>query len=239
MNVKIENLKKKYNNNLILNDINLSIDGAHSIGIIGESGCGKSTLLRQLSGIEARDSGDIIIDNVSVIKNKREFQDRLGYVFQTHNLFPHLTIKENIMLILQKIKKYKDAEVRVDKALELLKIQNEADKKPHEVSGGQAQRASIARVLATDADLLFLDEPTASLDPILTNDVLSAVKNLKNLGKEFIFITHEIDFLRDFADYIIFMKCGKIIEHGDISCLKHPKTQELAHFLSNELKFKR
>lgn len=233
MKITVENLNKTYNNAIILDNISFSADGTSSIGIIGESGCGKSTLLRQLAGIESPDSGKIIIDGLSPQDNKTEFQSEIGYVFQKANLFPHLTIKKNILLILEKIKKISkdESEEKLEKALSQLHIESIADKKPNQVSGGQAQRASIARALVTDPKLIFLDEPTAALDPVLTDEVLSAVLSLKESGRNFIFVTHEISFIKDFADYVIFMKNGKIAEMGDVSILNNPQTDELKTFL--------
>lgn len=233
MRLEVNDLYKKYGEDSVLNEINLSIDHASSIGIIGESGCGKSTFLRLLSGIEDADGGEILLNGLSPMTNKKEFQQKIGVVFQKHNLFPHLTIKKNITLILNKIKKQsvKEAEEKADELLKQLFIYPEANKLPHEVSGGQAQRASIARALATNPELIFLDEPTAALDPLLTEEVLKSVKGLKKEGREFIFVTHEIGFLKEFADYVIFLKEGKVWEHGDNSCLVSPQTNELAAFL--------
>ncbi len=233
MKLSISNLTKVYGNQTVLEDISLDISNYSSIGIIGESGCGKSTLLRQLAGIEQPTSGEIEINGISPINDNIKFKDKISVVFQKHNLFPHLSIKDNITLILHKIKK-QDKAISEQTAMNLLKrlsIDKEADKKPHEVSGGQAQRASIARALSTDPQLMFLDEPTAALDPILTQEVLKAVVSLKNDGRDFIFVTHEIAFLKEFADYVIFLKDGKIFEHGDRECLTSPKTKELANFL--------
>lgn len=234
MNVVIKNLHKKYDNADVLKEININIEDVCSVGIIGESGCGKSTLLRQLAGIEDPDGGEIFINGISPITQKKEFTQNIGVVFQRHNLFPHLSIKKNITLVLEKIKKV-DKDVAEKKALELLDqlfIKEQADKLPNSVSGGQAQRGSIARALSTDPDILFLDEPTAALDPILTDEVLKAVKGLKKEGREFVFVTHEIEFLKDFADYIIFLKDGKVCECGKRECLDAPQTQELIVFLS-------
>ena len=237
MDIKIENLCKSYpKTDNVLNDINIELKNVLCVGIIGESGCGKSTLLRQLSGIENPDMGNIQINELSPITQKKLFQSKIGVVFQQHNLFPHLTLRENITIVLEKILKQnkEKAENRADEVLKQLFIYDEADKKPSMVSGGQAQRASIARALATEPELIFLDEPTASLDPILTNEVLKAVNKLKEDGIKFIFVTHEISFLREFADYIVFLKNGKICEHGDVSCLQKPRTQELQEFLKSE-----
>ncbi len=233
MILSIKNLSKIYGENEILKNISIEIDKASSIGIIGESGCGKSTLLRQLAGIEDPEVGEILINEVSPTHNKIDFQKKIGVVFQTHNLFPHFTIKENITFILNTIKKQpkKVAKAKADELLKQLYIDGEANKKPSEVSGGQVQRASIARALSTDPELIFLDEPTAALDPLLTDEVLKAVKDLKKDGREFIFVTHEIAFLKEFADYVIFLKNGEICEAGDKSCLISPKTQELREFL--------
>lgn len=236
MRLEVKNLYKTYGEDSILHDINLDIEGASTIGIIGESGCGKSTLLRLLSGIEDADSGVIEMNGLSPITEKNEFQEKIGVVFQKHNLFPHLTIKKNITLILHKIKGL-DKQAASDKTDELLTqlyIYPEANKLPHEVSGGQAQRASIARALATDPQLIFLDEPTAALDPLLTEEVLKAVKGLKKEGRDFIFVTHEIEFLKEFADYVIFLKDGRVCECGGRNCLEVPKTVELATFLKME-----
>ncbi len=233
MHIKISGLSKSYAGQKVLDGIDVDISGYKSIGIIGESGCGKSTLLRQLTGIEMPDSGQVQIDAFSPIKDKEAFLQKIGIVFQKHNLFPHLTLKGNITLILNKIKKL-DKQAASDKADLLLKrlfIENESGKKPSQVSGGQAQRGSIARALAGDPDYIFLDEPTAALDPILTGEVLKAVTELKNDGINFVFVTHEISFLKEFAEYIIFMKDGKVCEHGEVSCLQNPKTKQLSEFL--------
>lgn len=234
MILDIKGLNKFYNGIHILKDINLIVDNKMSIGIIGESGCGKSTLLRQLAGIENPDSGEISINGLSPLKDKQAFQKNIGYVFQKHNLFPHLSLRDNIILILKNIKKLdkKTSEEIADKVLKKMFIENEANKLPNQVSGGQVQRASIARALATDPELIFLDEPTAALDPILSNEVFKAVQTLRNDGREFIFITHQMSFLKDFADYIIFMKNGVICEHGPVNCLENPLTNELKQFLS-------
>ncbi len=233
MEIAVKNLSKTYGDQTVLDDISFSVEGQRAIGIIGESGCGKSTLLRVLSGIESPDSGKIEINHLSPTSNLSKFHKKIGVVFQKHNLFPHLSIKKNITLILTKIKKLnkKQANDRADEILKRLFIESEADKKPHEVSGGQAQRASIARALATDPELIFLDEPTAALDPLLTDEVLKAVVDLKEDGRNFLFVTHEISFLKEFADYIIFLKNGKVFESGEVSCLKQPQTKELAEFL--------
>lgn len=236
MDIIIKELWKSYSKtDQVLNNINIELDNVSCIGIIGESGCGKSTLLRQLAGIENPDRGSISINGISPINQRKLFQSKIGVVFQQHNLFPHLSIHKNITLILEKILKQnkEQANSRADEVLKQLYIYDEKDKKPTEISGGQAGRASIARALATNPELIFLDEPTAALDPILTGEVLKAVTELRNNGIQFIFVTHEISFLKEFADYIIFLKEGEICEHGEIGCLENPITEELRVFLNS------
>lgn len=235
MEIILKNVSKFYDNKKILHNINLEISNVKSIGIIGESGCGKSTLLRQLSGIEIIDEGTIQMNGVIITKdNLKAYQNKIGYVFQKHNLFPHISIRENILLILEKIKKMEsnEAKKRCDEVLNEFFLTDIAEQIPSKVSGGQAQRASIARAISTNPELLFLDEPTAALDPLLTKEVLDSIKILKNSGVEFIFVTHEMEFLKEFADYYVFMDKGQIVEHGNISRLNNPQTKKLKTFLS-------
>lgn len=236
MELILNKIKKSYELP-VLKNINLELSGYKSIGIIGKSGCGKSTLLRLMAGIETADAGDITINKVSVDKdNIREYQNRIGMVFQNHNLFPNLSLLRNITLILEKRRGYEKEEAeKVGKTLlKQLHLENEMHKKPSKVSGGQAQRAAIARALSTDPQLIFMDEPTAALDPILTKEVLEAVISLRQSGRHFIFVTHEINFVKKFADYVIFMNDGKIHEKGEVDVLTNPATEELKKFLEHE-----
>lgn len=237
MEIRLEHISKFYDKS-VLNDICLSISGAHAVGIIGQSGCGKSTLLRLLAGMEKPEMGQILVNGTNLnAADKKVYQRNIGYVFQKHNLFPHLSLKDNIVLILHKIKKYprEEAENKAIETLKMVHLENEMNKKPDAVSGGQAQRASIARALAADPQLIFLDEPTAALDPILTAEVLRVIQELKNQGREFIFVTHELKFLKNFADHILFLDHGKIAEEGSIDCLTNPKTKLLENFVRGEL----
>ncbi len=233
MKLTVTNLQKSYGAHSILRDVNLSLQGVGAVGIIGESGCGKSTLLRLLSGIEDPDEGEVCINEYSPITQKKRFQETIGVVFQRHQLFPHLTLRQNITLLLHEIQKQpkEAAEAKAAALLAQLHLEGQEDKRPDQVSGGQAQRASIARALASDPQLIFLDEPTAALDPVLTDEVLKAVKELKQEGRDFIFVTHELAFLKEFADYVVFMKEGEICEQGAVACLTAPKTPELAAFV--------
>ncbi len=230
MKIKIENITHEYDVH-VLKNLNFELDNYKSIAIIGVSGSGKSTLLRLMSGLEKPTIGQIEINemNVSVPEHKK----RVGFVFQSHNLFPHLSLKKNITLVLEKTRNKSkiEADEIADKYLNLLHLGDQMNKKPNKVSGGQAQRASIARALSINPEFIFLDEPTASLDPILTHEVLTAVEELKDLGKEFIFVTHVLSFVRDFADYVIYMHDGEICEHGTPEILDKPTTTELKDFM--------
>ena len=230
MKIDLRNLSHSYDVE-VLNDINFNLKGYKSVAIIGISGSGKSTLLRLLSGLETPTKGKVFINDSDVLLSS--YKKSIGFIFQNHNLFPHLSLLENITIILEKTRGHKkdDAIQIAKKYLDLLKLSDQYNKSPRNVSGGQAQRASIARALSLNPEIIFMDEPTASLDPILTYEVLSAVEDLKVLGKNFVFVTHVLSFVRDFADYIIFMEKGKILEHGKPDILDNPKTFSLKEFM--------
>ncbi len=230
MKIEINNVSHTYDVE-VLNNLNLSLSKYKSVAIIGVSGSGKSTLIRMMSGLEKPTSGDIFINDFDVRDDA--YKKKIGFVFQSHNLFPHLTLKKNITLVLEKTRGFekKAAEEIALKNLKLLHLEDQINKLPKNVSGGQAQRASIARALSMNPDIIFLDEPTSSLDPILTHEVLKAIEELRELGKEFVIVTHVMSFARDFADYIIFMYEGKIIEQGLPSILDNPQTRELKEFM--------
>ncbi|OHE40210.1 MAG: polar amino acid ABC transporter ATP-binding protein, partial [Tenericutes bacterium GWE2_38_8] len=215
----------------VLHELNLTLENYKSIAIIGVSGSGKSTLIRLMAGLETPSSGEININGHDV--KEEDYKKKIGFVFQNHNLFPHLTLKRNITLVLEKTRGMDPllANETALKYLNLLHLGDQVDKLPKNVSGGQAQRASIARALSVNPDIIFLDEPTSSLDPILTHEVLSAVEELKGLGKDFIFVTHVMSFVRDFADYVIFMDQGEIIEQGLPEILDHPKHPAFKEFM--------
>ncbi len=215
----------------VLKDLTLKLEGYKSVAIIGVSGSGKSTLIRLLSGLEKPSCGEIFMNDLSV--NDDAYRKHIGFVFQNHNLFPHLTLKQNITLVLEKTRGYskEQADEIALKYLAMLHLEDQVHKLPKNVSGGQAQRASIARALSINPSLIFLDEPTSSLDPILTYEVLTAVEELKSLGKDFIFVTHVMSFVKDFADYVIFMDKGEIIEMGKPDILDNPQSEGLKAFM--------
>lgn len=231
MKIIIQNVSHQYDVE-VLKTLSFQLDGYRSVAIIGASGSGKSTLLRLLSGLEKPSQGTIQIDDLNV--QDETYRKQIGFVFQNHNLFPHLSLERNISIILEKTRGYQKAKaVEIAKDyLTRVRLQDQMYKLPKNVSGGQAQRASIARAFSLDPELVFLDEPTASLDPVLSFEVLQAVKELRGSGKNFIFVTHVLSFVRDFADYVIFMDQGKILEHGPVSILEKPHTDELKNYMS-------
>ncbi|QWB99550.1 ATP-binding cassette domain-containing protein [Mycoplasmatota bacterium] len=230
MRIEIKDLSHEYDVE-VLHDLNFFLEKYKSVAIIGVSGSGKSTLIRLMSGIEKPTKGNIFINGMNV--SDESHKKRVGFVFQNHNLFPHLSLKKNITLVLEKTrnKTQEEANEIAEKYLNMLHLSDQMDKLPKNVSGGQAQRASIARALSINPEIVFLDEPTASLDPILTHEVLTAVEELRDIGKEFIFVTHVLSFVHDFADYVVYMYQGQIWEHGLPQILDNPKTQELKDFM--------
>lgn len=236
MELKIKKISKNYDDKEILIDLNCEIKDRTAIAIIGPSGAGKSTLLRMLSLIEKPDQGTICVnDNHLDEINPDEYYKKIGFVFQSHALFPHLSVLRNITLILEKVHNY-DIHVAEEKAMKLLKhfeLEDHIHKTAGQLSGGQSQRVSIVRSLALNPEVLFLDEPTSALDPVLTQEVLNTILKLREEHTNFVIVTHEILFAKKAADYIIFMKDGKIVEMGDVSILEDPQTNELKDYLSN------
>lgn len=230
MKLSIRGLSHKYDVDVIKN-LSLELNEYKSIALIGVSGSGKSTLLRIMSGLEQPTIGEVFIDDSPV--SDPEYRKHVGFVFQHHNLFPHLTLKQNITLVLEKTRDMEKeaAEAMAVSQLAALRLEDQMDKLPKNVSGGQAQRASLARALSLDPNIIFLDEPTSSLDPILTYEVLQAVEELRESGKQFIFVTHVMSFVRDFADYVIFLEDGNIGEQGPVNILEEPASQSLRDFM--------
>lgn len=231
MKIKLENVSHTYDVE-VLHQLNLTLENYNAVAFIGVSGSGKSTLSRLMAGLETPTDGKIYVNDYDVL-NDPDYKKRVGFVFQSHNLFPHLTLKRNITLILEKTRgiPLEEANKIAEENLKLLHLDDQMDKLPKNVSGGQAQRASIARALSINPDVIFLDEPTSSLDPILTDDVLQAIEELKKLGKHFILVTHVMSFVKDFANYVVYMKDGRIVEQGTPDILDEPTTQDLKDFM--------
>ena len=238
--IKIEKINKYFNENLVLNDVSLKIKKSNVVVICGPSGCGKSTLLRCLNGLENLSSGNIIINNKSILekKNLRLIRLELGMVFQQFNLFPHKTVLENIILspiINLGIDKDEAAELgkKLLKRVDILEKENEY---PSALSGGQQQRVAIARGLAMQPKIMMFDEPTSSLDPEMIKEVLDVMIELANDGMTMIVVTHEMGFAKEVADKIVMMEEGKIIEENEPNeFFDNPKKDRTKHFLSKIL----
>ena len=238
--IKIEKINKYFNENLVLNDVSLKIKKSNVVVICGPSGCGKSTLLRCLNGLENLNSGNIIINNKSILekKNLRVIRLELGMVFQQFNLFPHKTVLENIILspiINLGIDKDEAAELgkKLLKRVDILEKENEY---PSSLSGGQQQRVAIARGLAMQPKIMMFDEPTSSLDPEMIKEVLDVMIELANDGMTMIVVTHEMGFAKEVADKIVMMEEGKIIEENEPNeFFDDPKKDRTKHFLSKIL----
>jgi polar amino acid transport system ATP-binding protein len=234
MKINLANINHAYHGKAILQDISLNLEHAEAIAIIGPSGAGKSTLLRLMSKIENPDSGAIFVNDIDVVQTEaKDYYKKVGFVFQSHNLFPHLTALRNITLVLEKVHN-KSPEEAKRLAVDLLtqfELIEHMNKKPIQLSGGQAQRVSIIRSLAINPEVMFLDEPTSALDPILTREVLRTILKLREKNMRFVIVTHELGFAKKVADYILFMEDGRIVEHGPISILDKPQTESLKEFV--------
>lgn len=243
MKLSIQNLIKKYDDKTILDQLSIDIPSSQIIAFLGPSGSGKSTLLRLIAGLEAFESGEITLNDNSIQKDSRAidaYRKAIGFVFQDHNLFNHLSVFDNLALVLEKVHRRdpQDFTPQIHDLLKTFDLFEHKDKFPHQLSGGQSQRVSIVRALSINPNLILLDEPTASLDPILTYDVLKAVKKLADESKDFIIVTHEIGFAKNIADYVVFMEEGRIVEHGPNTILQAPQTENFKNFLSKVLPFK-
>ncbi len=219
--LEVKNLKKSFDDNVVLKDISLSVEKGEVLAIIGPSGSGKSTLLRCITDLEQEDSG--IID----------FDGTFGLVFQNFNLFPHHSVMKNITNAPIKVQKRNKDEV-INHANDLLKkmgLEDKADAYPCELSGGQQQRVSIARALAMNPDILFFDEPTSALDPELTGEILTVIKELAAEKMTMVIVTHEMAFARNVADTIIFMDGGVIVEQGTPDEVFSSDNQRMKDFL--------
>ncbi|MCK7487584.1 MAG: ATP-binding cassette domain-containing protein [Bacillus subtilis] len=238
MELILKNVQKTYQNIRVLDDLSIDLNGKNAIAIIGPSGAGKSTLLRLLSKIEEPDAGSIRVNNHLLQEiAPEEYFKTIGFVFQSHTLFPHLSVMKNITLVLEKVHGKSKTEAR-DIALRLLRkfdLEDQAGKPPHKLSGGQSQRVSIVRMTwRSIPKSCFWTSQTSALDPVLKQEVLRTVLKLREERTSFVIVTHELLFAKKAADYLIFMKDGKIVEHGDIAILAHPQTEELKEFLRGE-----
>lgn len=234
--LEIKNLVKHFDKVKALEDINLTVQKGEKIVIIGPSGCGKSTLLRCINLLETPTSGIIKYRDVETKKYKRDVLcQKIGMIFQNYNLFNHLTIIKNITLapIKLKIMTKEEAYKKAMKMLKLMKLEDKAGNYPRELSGGEKQRVAIIRSLILSPEIILLDEPTGALDPENIKDVLEILKDIAKDGMTMIVVTHEMNFAREFADRVVFMDKGMIVEEGTSKAIfDHPKNERLKEFLN-------
>ncbi|WP_336825278.1 amino acid ABC transporter ATP-binding protein [Sporosarcina sp. USHLN248] len=244
--LEVNNVKKSFGTIEVLKQITFEIERNDVIAIIGPSGSGKSTMLRSLIHLEEIDEGSIIVDGNPMVQDGvyskpselKKITSKMGMVFQHFNLFPHLTVVENIELSPKLTKKIPVKQLR-EKSLELLKkvgLSEKADVFPASLSGGQKQRVAIARALMMEPDILLFDEPTSALDPELTGEVLQVMKDLATEQMTMVVVTHEMGFAKEVANKVIFMDDGKIVEAGTPSeVIENPKIDRTRAFLQRSL----
>ncbi|MGY0401949.1 amino acid ABC transporter ATP-binding protein [Carnobacterium jeotgali] len=239
--LKVEHLKKSFGNLEVLKDLNVEVQEGEVICIIGPSGSGKSTFLRCMNALEDITGGKVIIDDFDLTDPKQDInkvRENIGMVFQQFNLFPHLTVLDNITLAPKELKK-ESTEAINKRALELLEtvgLSEKAADYPKSLSGGQKQRVAIARALAMNPDIMLFDEPTSALDPEMVGDVLEVMQKLADQGMTMLVVTHEMGFAKEVADRVIFMDGGYIVEEGKPEQLfNHPQHERTKNFLDKVL----
>jgi polar amino acid transport system ATP-binding protein len=237
--VDIRGLRKRFGTNEVLKGIDLAVQPGEVIAIIGKSGSGKSTLLRCINGLETFDEGALTVDDQPLLHGNaaamRSLRQHVGMIFQSFNLFPHLSVGRNVMLAPTQVKKRStdDAAEQAKRLLERVGLADKFDARPEQLSGGQQQRVAIARALAMEPAVLLCDEITSALDPELVGEVLRVVESLASDGMTLLMVTHEMSFARKVADRIVFMHSGCVHEMGPSQeIFGSPKTPELQKFLA-------
>ncbi|WP_289146872.1 amino acid ABC transporter ATP-binding protein [uncultured Megamonas sp.] len=238
--IEIKNLHKSFGHVEVLKGVDVSIEEKEVVVIIGPSGSGKSTLLRCMNYLEEPTSGDITVDNMKLDKHAdiNKIRENIGMVFQRFNLFPHMTVLENIVLAPTKVLKISRDEA-ISTAMDLLQrvgLKEKANSYPTQLSGGQQQRVAIARALAMKPKVMLFDEPTSALDPEMVTEVLDVMKNLAKQGMTMVVVTHEMGFAREVGDRVLFVDEGRIIEEGTPKeIFENPKQERTKLFLSKIL----
>jgi polar amino acid transport system ATP-binding protein len=239
--IRIEHVTKRYGELTVLDDVSLSVNPGDIVAVIGRSGSGKSTMLRCINALEAIQGGRIVVGETVVndpATDLRKLRQQVGIVFQSYNLFPHLSVAQNIMLAPTVVKKVPQAEARklAEEVLARVGLSEKIDAYPDKLSGGQQQRVAIARSLAMQPKLMLFDEITSALDPELIGEVLKVLESLAKQGMTMMLVTHEMGFARNVANRVVFMHKGKVWEEGPAKdTLSRPRTQELESFLGSVL----
>lgn len=239
--VVLDGVRKQFKDFVALKNVNFRVGKQEVVVIIGPSGSGKSTLIRCINRLEEHDEGRIFVDGTELttdIRNIEEIRRETGMVFQSFNLFPHLTVLSNVAIGPRQVRKMPKAKAEelARELLDRVKIPEQADKFPAQLSGGQQQRVAIARALAMKPKVMLFDEPTSALDPEMINEVLDVIKELARDGMTMIVVTHEMGFAREVADRVVFMSDGEIVEVGTPGeIFDHPKEPRTQKFLSQIL----
>ncbi|OWV82280.1 hypothetical protein ATY77_03335 [Rhizobium sp. R634] len=236
--VELKNVEKRFGPLTVLHDVSLDIQPGEIVSVLGRSGSGKSTMLRCINGLEAIQNGSVVVDGITVNDPKtdlRKLRQQVGMVFQSYNLFPHLTVGQNITLAPKLVQGLPKDELRAlaEETLRRVGLEDKLDHLPRQLSGGQQQRVAIARSLAMKPKVMLFDEVTSALDPELTGEVLKVLEDVAAAGMTMILVTHEIGFAKRFGTRVVFMHKGKVWEDGPAKAvLSGPKTAELSSFLS-------
>jgi len=239
--VELRSVVKRFGDHTVLRGVDLAVEQGEIIAIIGRSGSGKSTLLRCVNGLETVDSGEVWVDGVPVhsrTADLRALRARVGFVFQSYNLFPHLTVERNITLGPRIVRRIdgRAAEELAREALRRVGLEDKLHAYADQLSGGQQQRVAIARSLAMNPKVILMDEPTSALDPEMINEVLDVMIGLAEQGMTMIVVSHEMGFARKAADRVLFMADGKIVEEATpAEFFDHPKSDRAKDFLSKIL----
>ena len=239
--IQVKNLKKAFGTNQVLDGITTDICQGEVVAVIGPSGSGKSTFLRSLNLLEVPTGGQILFEGTDITDPKVDInrhRQKIGMVFQQFNLFPHKTVKENIMLapVELKLMTKEEASKRADELLERVGLPDKANAYPDMLSGGQKQRIAIARSLAMNPDVMLFDEPTSALDPEMVGEVLELMKKLADDGMTMVVVTHEMGFAKEVGNRVLFMADGKLLEEGTpAEIFDHPKHERLKEFLAKVL----
>ena len=237
MKLALNGLTKSFGAQRVLDDITADFGELRTLALIGPSGGGKSTLLRIIAGLETADAGEVRLDGERV-ECTREHRRRLGVVFQSFNLFPHLSALDNLLLPLVHVHGAPDAQTLALATLDRFRLADHAHKRPAELSGGQKQRVAIARAIAIKPRVLLFDEPTSALDPEMTAEVLDVIEELKAEGRDFVLVTHEMGFARHVADRVAFLADGRIVEHAPAEELfASPQSAQCRDFLARVLRY--
>ncbi|MDX1635920.1 MAG: amino acid ABC transporter ATP-binding protein [Marinobacter sp.] len=243
--VKMQGLNKYFGDLHVLKNVDLTVEKGEVVVIIGASGSGKSTLIRCVNGLESYESGQLEVDGQQLARKGKSqkglatIRKEVGMVFQQFNLFPHLTVKRNVMLAPMKVKDASsdEAAALANKLLDRVGIANQAEKYPSQLSGGQQQRVAIARALAMEPRLMLFDEPTSALDPEMIGEVLDVMRELAREGMTMMVVTHEMGFAREVADRVIYIHEGQIVEEGKPEAVfDNPRNERTQSFLSRVLK---